>query len=182
MKTGREKNMFEFRNLDEATRGDMVAAIDQASQSGNIYFSTRFNSAGTEKWVPLLREAAEKHNEHWLAFQIQAQTLMRESEGAKTPLGGYTTKHVPHTAAETIANGQFNRFYMLGLCIRAKRENAVSVRVYRAKTSLEPRSASEALVDTLQPVDNMISDLQDRAASLKHPLLGPNSGLSVELV
>ncbi len=44
----------------------MVNAIDEAVASGNIYFSKNFNAAGNEKWVTLLKQAAEMHNEHWL--------------------------------------------------------------------------------------------------------------------
>jgi len=45
---------------------------------------------------------------------------MKDFEGANTPSGGYTIKHVPHTASQTMADGQFNRFYILGLCRKAR--------------------------------------------------------------
>lgn len=108
--------MFNFMNLDETTRSFMVKKIEEASSTGNIYFSKRFNEAGAQQWVSLLSEAAELHNEHWLAFQIESPVLMKGFEGSKTPSGGYTTKHVPHNASETLAEGQFNRFYILALC------------------------------------------------------------------
>lgn len=102
--------MFNFENLDEKTRSTMLEAISEAEASGNIYFSTRFNDAGNKQWLPLLKEAAESHNEHWLAYQLETKGLMKDFEGAATPSGGYTVKHTPHTAAETMAEGQFNRF------------------------------------------------------------------------
>jgi hypothetical protein len=108
--------MFRFENLDDTTRAAMLAAIEEAEHSKNIYYSARFNDAGNRQWVPLLKQAAKEHNEHWLAYQLEANGLMKGLEGAHTPSGGYTIKHVPHTAAETMAEGQFNRFYILGLC------------------------------------------------------------------
>src|SRR5687768_16462295 len=100
--------MFIFENLDETTRAAMLEAIEEAERSGNIYYSTRFNEAGKREWLPLLKQAAQEHNEHWLAYQLEANGLMKDFEGARQPTGGYTIKHVPHTAAETMAEGQFN--------------------------------------------------------------------------
>lgn len=159
----------------------MVTAIDQAEKTNNIYFSRRFNALGNQKWVSLLREAARLYNEHWLAFQIEALVLMKEFEGSRTPSGGYTTKHVPNTSSETLSEGQFNRFYIIGLCIRAKSEGKNKVIVYRAKNRKDPRPESEALIGIAQSVEQLISELQDVNISLKNPLLQPNSGLSVKL-
>ena len=104
--------MFKFENLDDVTRIEMLKAITEAEHSGNIYYSTRFNEAGNKQWLPLLKQAAQEHNEHWLAYQLEVNGLMKGFEGAHKPSGGYTIKHVPHTAAETMAEGQFNRFYI----------------------------------------------------------------------
>ena len=87
---------------------------------------------GRKQWIPLLKETAQEHDEHWLAFQLQANNLMKGFEIAQKPLGGYTTKHVPHTAAETLAEGQFNRFYILGLCTRANPEYSSSLDISRS--------------------------------------------------
>ncbi|HEY0193139.1 MAG TPA: hypothetical protein VGC42_18605, partial [Kofleriaceae bacterium] len=117
----------------------MVAAIKDAQLTGNIYESARFNQAGRDGWLALLLEAAKSHNEHWLAFQLEAKAMMKDFEGADTPSGGYTTKHVPHTAAQTMAEGQFNRFYILGLCRKARAAGHTQLVVYRAKAVVNPR-------------------------------------------
>jgi hypothetical protein len=82
--------MFNFENLDEITRKYMLEAISEAEASGNIYFSTRFNDAGYEQWLPLLKEAAKEYNEHWLAYRLETKGLMKGLEGSMTPSGGYT--------------------------------------------------------------------------------------------
>ncbi len=125
--------MFHFPDLDEKTREHMLQAISDAEAAGQIYFSTKFNQHGTDKWIPLLHEAASQHNEHWLAYQIEAGVLMDMFEGSATPSGGYTIKHVPHNASETLAEGQFARFYMIGLARRAISEDVPELEVYRAK-------------------------------------------------
>lgn len=173
--------MFNFVDLDDQTRGLMVQEIELANSSGNIYYSRRFNEAGKAQWVELLTEAAREYNEHWLAYQIEARGLMRGIEGSRTPSGGYTTKHVPHTAAETMAEGQFNRFYILGLCQRAIAEGKTHVSIYRAKERIEHRPESDALIGTTIPVDQLLKELRDVESSLKHELVKPNSGLSARL-
>lgn len=173
--------MFNFESLDETTRKYMLEAISEAEKSGNIYYSTRFNDEGFNQWLPLLKKAAEKYNEHWLAFQLESVNLMKGLEGSMTPSGGYTIKHVPDTAAETMAEGQFNRFYILGLCKRARAENISQLEVYRARESAAPRRESQNLIGSKFSIDYIESQLLKTADSFKSHLVKPNSGLSLRL-
>lgn len=173
--------MFIFRNLDDKTRRYMIEEIILAKESGNLYFSTRFNRTGISLWFDLLREAAEKHNEHWLAFQVETKGLLKELEGARTPSFEYTIKHVPYSAAETIAEGQFNRFYILGICRYAIDKKIPYVKIYRAKPSRKHRPESDSIIGRSIKVDDLLSLLRDVKKSLNYVLLKPNSGLSVEI-
>lgn len=171
--------MFKFKNLDPKTRSCMLQAIDEAEQSDNIYYSERFNDAGKKQWVSLLKEAVSAHNEHWLASQLEAKQLMTAQESARKSSGGYSIRNVPYTAAETMAEGQFNRFYILGLCKRAREEGISDLAVYRAQDRRQPRAESEDLIDTEIPIDEVEAQLKERTASLKSPLIQPNSGISM---
>jgi hypothetical protein len=173
--------MFKFENLDDVTRASMLEAIEEAQRTGNIYYSTRFNQPGKSQWLPLLKQATQEFNEHWLAYQLEANRLMKDFEGASTPSGGYTIKHVPHTAAETMAEGQFNRFYILGLCRRARAEGISQLEIYRAKERSNPRPESQALIDTFLRIDEIESQLKETSACFRSQLLKPNSGLCVKL-
>ena len=159
----------------------MQEAIAEAEQSGNIYFSSRFNATGHVMWIDLLKEAAREYDEHWLAFQLDEKQMMTDFEGARTLRGGYRVKYVPQSAAEIMAEGQFNRFYILGLCRHARKEGIISLVVYRAKPVANPRSESERLIGTSLSVDDIESQLKVTANSFKSNLVKPNSGLSVKL-
>jgi hypothetical protein len=172
---------FLYRHLDSATRRFMLEEIETARPNKNLYYSKRFTPAGDAAWPDLLLEAARDHDEHWLAWSIEARGLMKGLEGSRTPSGGYTIKHVPHTAAETLADGQFNRYYILGLCRRAVAEGRAEVVVYRAKPVSNPRAESEALVGRRFNPSTLIDSIRPVQSSLKHELLKPNSGLSVFL-
>ncbi len=174
--------MFKFTNLDETTRRYMLEAIDDADRIGNIYYSTRFNETGRQEWLGLLKEAAREHDEKWLGEQVENNHLMRELEGGRTPRGSYGVRHIPGpAAADTLAEGQFNRFYMLGLSRRAKAEGIPELEVYRARETASPRPQSQRLVGTRIPVSRVEDELRDTKASLKSPLLRVRSGISLKL-
>jgi len=173
--------MFNFLNLDQFTRSCMLEAIEEASESGNIYYSTRFNELGKKQWLPLLKQAALQYNEHWLAFKLEELQLFKDMESAQVPSGGYTIKHIPNNAAETLSEGQFNRFYILGLCKVATSKNIQQLIVYRAKESLRPRPESDLLIDKAIAITEIESQLKDTQSSFKSKLVQPNSGISMRL-
>ena len=105
---------------------------------------------------------------------------MKHLETKAKPKGGYTVAHVPDTAAETMAEGQFNRFYMAAICQRAVEEGKASVRVYRAKHRAQPRPESKALEGTSRDAKALLQELRNKDLSLKCDLLRPNSGLSID--
>jgi len=157
----------------------MKEEIDLAASNNEIYFSARFNSIGSEQWITWLTEAAQSHDEHWLAYQIEAAGGMKDYEGRAKPLGGYNVAHVPHTAAETMAEGQFNRFYIAAICKCAIGQGCHEVMVYRARQRGEPRAESRALEGTKMKSQTLLEQVRGKQTSFKCDLLKPNSGLSV---
>jgi len=172
---------FDFQNLDNRTRVLMKEEIQLAIETEQIYFSTRFNSVGSSNWIQWLTEAAESHDEHWLAYQIEVSGGMKGFEGRATPSGGYTNAHVPETAAETVAEGQFNRFYIAAVCRRAVEEGLASVTVYRARQRGEPRPESRNLEGTSMNAEALLEKVRSMQGSFGCELLKPNSGLSVHI-
>jgi len=82
-----------------------------------------------------------------------------------------------------LAEGQFNTFYIRGLCVRAKADGISEVVVYRAKDVQNPRPESVQKIGQRVSVDALLADLRqnkgiDSALGLPP---GPNSGLSVHL-
>lgn len=172
---------FDFKDLDDATRALMKEEIDLATSNSEVYFSARFNSIGNDNWISWLTEAAQSHDEHWLAYQIEASGGMKDFEGRAKPTGGYTVAHVPHTAAETMAEGQFNRFYIAAVCRRAIDSGQKDVTVYRARQRGEPRPESRALEGTTMDAQSLLDQVRSKNQSFRCELLKPNSGLSVHL-
>lgn len=171
---------FKFTKLDARTRSLMIEEMSTAQASGELYYSSRFTPTGQTAWATWLLTAAKEHDEHWLEYQIEAAGAMKHLETRAKPKGGYTVAHVPDTAAETLADGQFNRFYIAAICRRAIEDGKTSVRVYRAKQRGEPRPESVALEGSTKNAAALLGEVRSKDLSLKCDLLKPNSGLSVD--
>ena len=83
-----------------------------------------------------------------------------------------------------LAEGEFNRFYIRGLCLRAIELGIGEVAVYRAKYVESPRPESDYLIGQRLPAASLLEDLRIHSGE-EEPYLkvpgGPNSGLSVHL-
>ena len=64
------------------------------------------------------------------------------------------------TAPDTLAEGEFNRFYIGGLYLRALTDDIVELVVYRAKQVSNPRRESEPLIGTRIPPEKLPQDIR----------------------
>ena len=174
---------FEFSNLDARTRELMLAEIERDSEAGTLYISKRLTKAGELAYPDLLRDAARSGNEDSFADALRAGDYFEATEPRNTS-SGVTMVKVPATAAQTLAESEFNRFYVRAVCARSLEEGKGEVEVYRAKQVSSARSESQRKIGTRVPAEKLLADLRthigmDTVLGLPS---GPNSGLSVKLV
>jgi hypothetical protein len=170
-----------YESLDAAVRRAMVHELERDQAAGTLYISPRLTGAGAQAWPEILREAFESHDDSWIAATLRTRGLMRAEEQRRKPKGGFTTAQVPHTAPDTLAEGEYNRFYARGLCAHVVDSGGAEVEVYRGKDVQNPRPESQAMIGRRLPAQNLLDDL--RTAQGVEPALGlppgPNSGLTV---
>jgi hypothetical protein len=169
-------------NLDDITRKNMLEEIDEDINKGTLYSSNRLSTTGKADYPELLKQAVSQYDDSWLANQLRVGGRMNTTETRKTK-SGVTTAKVPVTAPDTLAEGEFNRFYIRGLCLRAINEGVSNLIIYRAKAVSNPRPDSDAKIGTQIHAESLLEDLRnnpgvDTALGLPP---GPNSGLSVKL-
>lgn len=173
-----------YESLDEAVRGFMVRELEHDRAHGKLYISPRLTDAGAQAWPQVLREAMERHDDAWLASALRERSYMRTEEQKRKPKGGFTMAKVPHTAPDTLAEGEFNRFYARGLCAHVLDTGGTEVEVYRGKEVVNPRRESEAMIGRRVPAQQLLNDLRNSPGV--EPALGlppgPNSGLTVRRV
>ena len=173
---------LDLENLDPRTRQFMMTEIDLDVSRGALYISGRLTETGKKGYPELLRSAASSGDDSSFAAALANGRCFRQTEVRQTQHGPKEVK-VPYNAAETLAEGEFNRLYVRALCLRAQQEGIPSLEIYRAKYVTNPRPESNAKVGTTIAVSALLADL--RAHQGVEPALGlppgPNSGLSARL-
>jgi hypothetical protein len=174
-----------YRDLDVATRLLMLQEMAADACRGAMQPSNWLTAAGKYHWVNLLRNAIEKGDDVSLASEIRRNDFLQLYQTGQRDGHEYQMK-VPRTAADTLAEAEFNHYYCRAICRRALERGNGLVEVYRAKGVKTPRSRSQQLVGTLVEARTLLDDLRahpgglDTALGLGIPA-GPNSGLSVKL-
>lgn len=174
---------LELVNLDDSTRQHMLAELDRDIEDDKLYCGKYLSETGAERYPQLFREAIEQGTDETLATALQAPGIFMTHHQRRKPSGGFTEAKVPRTANVTLAEGEFNRFYLRGLCSRAIANNEGMIEIFRARPSSQPRPESEALIGHQLDPAELLEDLRvntgvDTAFGLPP---GPNSGLSGRL-
>lgn len=167
-------------NLDTETRNFQLREILADIEAGTLYISKRLNPVGVSVYPEILKEAAQKYDDAWLAVQLRDKFNATEPRNIK---GKITQAKIPTNASEMLAEGEFNRFYLRGLCLRAISDNISNLIVYRAKQVSNPRDDSNAKIGTVIDPSALLLDLRKNIGvetALGLPS-GANSGLSAKL-
>jgi hypothetical protein len=174
--------MLTLLSLDAETRKYMLDEMELDQGERKLYLSDRLAPRAREKYPDLLREAITTHNEDWLASQLRLHGGTNAME-SYTRNGKSFERQVPVNAIETLAEGEFNRYYLRGLCRRAVANREGPVVIYRAKSVSQPRAESERKIGTTVEPESLLRDLREHIGvdlALGLPP-GPNSGLSAKL-
>lgn len=172
---------LQYENLDEQTRSLMVEEIDMDQEAGSMYVSNYLNDRGAELWPSLTREAARAGSDDSLAMELANQHLLKDQVERRKPSGGYTMARVPYTAPGTLAEAQFNMYYMRALARRALDTGAQLV-VYRGKEVAYARPESELLIGKNFDPQVLLDELRrTKGVDPQVPMPLPNSGLCVRL-
>jgi hypothetical protein len=172
-----------YENLDPTTRRYALGELEQDLADGTFHNSERLRPSAVYEYQRLLRDAIRYYDDLWL--EERASDLLIESESRRTPSGGVTLAKVPRVAARMLAEQDFNRYYMRGVCLRAIDEGQQVVEVYRARLSVEPRPESAELEGRrilAWTVVNQLRGLASDEGETTVRLGRTNSGLSVRLV
>lgn len=173
---------LQYESLDPTTRRFAIAELDRDIASASYHTSERIRPTAMAEYQRYLHEALRYYDDRWL--EDHAADLMIDFEPRRTRSGGQTAVKLPQMASRMLAEGDFNRYYMRGVALRAVEEGRQVVEVYRARLSLEPRRESAELEGHRLPAEEVLKYLRgEHVADPAIAALGrPNSGLSVRLV
>jgi hypothetical protein len=153
---------LQYLNLDSVTRELMAAEIDRDIAAGTLYISENLNQQGIVLYPRLLKEAASAGTDVSLAIEIRP-LLNSHEKPRKLKSGGFTKPPIMRSNAhEMLAEGEFNRFYIRAICLRALQSNATTIEIYRAKNVEHPRTESIAKIGTRIDAQSVLNDLRAR--------------------
>ncbi|KFB99155.1 hypothetical protein GTGU_04156 [Trabulsiella guamensis ATCC 49490] len=173
-----------FQDLNDETRRFMTQEIQLDKENDTFYRSAFLTDQGKEIWPTLLEESIA-HNDDWLENEIQRRGLLAQFYTRRRPKSQELMQaRVPVTAAQTLAEGEFNRLFVRGLCARVIAEGGREVEAYRARYSEHPRAESEAIIGKKFLAADVLKDLRDNPGvdSVLGLPPGPNSGISVKKI
>jgi hypothetical protein len=171
-----------LRDLDERTRTMMLMELDYDHEQGALYLSNRLSDAGRARYPEMLRDAIRDGDDGTLAAALAHPETFVTHEVAHRKGKPYQ-KRVRRDANRLLAEGEFNRFYLRGLCRRAMEDEIESLVIYRAKEVAEPRPESEAKIGSRIEARSLLQDLRERIGmdTLLGLPPGAGSGLSAHL-
>ncbi len=173
--------MLNLVSLDSEIRELMLAEAADDIRSGRLFISPRLTAAGAREYPEILLDAIRQHDDDWMTDELARRGLIKQFEERRKANGGASIVKVPHTASQTIAEGEFNRYYIRAICISTMSQGLDFVEVYRAKQVQIPRPESQRRIGAQIHAQSLLADL--RANSGVETALGvpggPNSGLSV---
>jgi len=167
---------FNLAHLDSVTRAYMLAELDSDLKTDTLAFSRDFSEHGRNAYSLVLREALTDGHVHTLEAALNPTFFNPE----RTDKNGKVTRLNLADSAAKFAGGEFNRFYLRGLCLRAIAECVAELVVYRAKAPANPRPESEAMIGKRLLATDLLADLRANkgfGTYLGVPM-GPHSGLS----
>lgn len=172
-------------DLSEPVRSLMLEELDRdaTETEGTIYISAYLAPEGARRYPELLRDALREGNDESLARELSSVVgAFEQRYPRRTRSGGMTMASVPSSAPRTLAEGEFNRYYIRGLCRWAiSGDDSATIEVYRARPSSRPRSESEALIGRVLGARSLLDDLRHHIGEEPSLLPYVNSGLSVRL-
>ncbi|NTV47513.1 MAG: hypothetical protein HGB11_13570, partial [Chlorobiales bacterium] len=145
-----------YENLNQETRKFML----KESKLGGHYESPRLTPAGKQKWQELLEEAITYHDDNWLATEVINGGYSNNSEEYIRNGKQFSRVINKPQAAEQLAEGVFNRYYIRGLCLYAKSVGITGLVIYRGKAVSKPRAESEAKIGAIVPIDLVLTELR----------------------
>ena len=171
-----------YANLDDKTRSFMLSELERDIASGNLFISERLSLLGRNEYAAMVRRAIQQGNDVTFANELRQPGRFNPTYTRRNPKGGTTEAKMPSNAPDTLAEGEFNRYYIRGVCLRATDEGIPAVEVYRAKDVSSPRPESTAKIGKRIDAKALLEDLRTHQGSeTVHGVPEPNSGLSVRL-
>jgi hypothetical protein len=156
---------LDLTHLDSSTRGYMIAELNADLGNGTLYRSPQLSEEGLQVYSQLLRAALLTGTDASFAVALSANNAIR-------PLGRWQhSKEIGATdalasATAILAEREFHRFYIRGLCCRALKHGIDVLVIYRARPADHGRTPADSMIGLRIDVRSLLEDLRGAFRSL----------------
>jgi hypothetical protein len=173
---------FEFPQLTPDVRKLMLDELQYDLDHGAAYINPRLTEDAQPRYLKLLVSTLTSGDPDSFAAGIAEHGLMLETEIRNTG-HGISEAHVPASFKLTLAEAEFNRYYMRALARMAIEQGKKEIEIVRSRESANPRPESQERVGKRITANELLDDL--RLTNFEREsvfgLASPNSGLSVRI-
>jgi hypothetical protein len=164
-----------YTQLNETVRRFMIQEFEQ----GGHYISPRLNEAGRARWIGLLKDALQYHTDVWLERELIRRSCFVATEYLKSNMGKTVTRAINREqAAKTLAEGEYNRFYLRALCLAAKTRGITHLIVTQGRVIPNASPTGRKSVGTPVEVNALLKTLREHGYKHVDAALGAPEGLS----
>jgi hypothetical protein len=167
---------------DDKVRELMLEEVEYDIKKGKIYFSPRLNDESKEKYLELLKKSIQEGDDKSFANNILKSGCFKPVMSKKTRSGKSEMARVPNDAHFILAEGEFNRYYLRAICLKAIANNK-ELELYLSKPVESQRFEAKKLVGEIVNPTDLLNDLREnvRIDSALGLSQGPNSWLSAKI-
>ena len=168
---------MDFKELDDV-REFMLEELDWSIEKDKVYYSAVFVPGVENDYLSLLRQAISEHDEEWLEQRL-TEEYFKNTQERKTKKGVTQANVNKQDAAKRLAQNEFNKFYIRGVCRKALNHSNENVKIYRAKESSVKREESQKQIGEYVNANNLLENLRNEV-EIDLPKI--YSGLSVQTI
>jgi hypothetical protein len=168
--------MFQFEHLDERNRALMLSEFERDKSEKRVFFDARLKGDIHSQYLGSLERALSAGTPESFAAEIKGGEYLSALE-LRRQGSTEVEARVPITYPQTLAEAEFNRYYMRAVCLRAM-QDGLAIEVYRAKPVSKPRPPA---TETWTP-EALLEHLRMTNISVAGAFPGANSGKSIRLV
>lgn len=156
---------LDLPHLDERTRQFMLAELDADVGTESLYRSPQLSETGLCHYQRLLRLAIQSGTEASFAEALGALGAVRPPSRWQHPKEVGPTEALAD-ATFRLAEREFHRFYIRGLCCRALEQGINLLVIYRARPTDEGHRPSDSMIGLRIDVRSLLEDLRGAFRSL----------------
>lgn len=152
-------------HLDPCTRRFMLAELELDIAAGTVYLSPQLSDEGMLRYCQLLRNAIKTGTEDSFAEALCT------CNGVRPPSRWQHPREVGPDAALAdltfrLAEREFHRFYLRGLCQRALDLGMTTLVIYRARSADGGRAPADGMIGVRIDARSLLEDLRGTFRSL----------------